>query len=357
MAIACALLVVLVGAGLGVGWPWFVDRPGPERGTPVAVSWPEGLDAREAARLLADLELTDSATAMELVLRATSAPDCFVAGPHLLSDAATPRQLVAMLCRAAEREIVKVTIPEGFNRFAIATRLEKLGVAARDAFVHSSEDRDVLAALGIEPAEQAEGDTAEGYLFPATYDFHVDSDPRDVVRRLTEEGDQRWMALRERHAGGWQRLQNVLGLDRRGALTLASMVEKEAVVDEERPLIASVFINRLQSTDLPRLQSDPTAIYGCYALPDRIESCRDFDGKATPALLRDADNVFSTYVIEGLPPGPIASPGEASIAAVLAPADSSYFYFVAKGHGRHTFSTTYEEHLAAVERLRDMRSR
>ena len=106
---------------------------------------------------------------------------------------------------------------------------------------------------------------------------------------------------------------------------------------------------------MPHLQSDPTAVYGCYAMPTAIAACAGFRGKATPAINRDPANVYSTYVTKGIPPGPIANPGMASIEAVLAPAKTNFLFFVAKGGGRHEFTASYAAHRKAVERLRAMR--
>jgi UPF0755 protein len=319
------------------------------------VSWPEGLGVGEAAQLLADLGLTDSPSAMAVVLRATAAPSCFVAGPHLLPKTATPRQLVAALCRESERPSVKVTIPEGFHRFAIATRLQQKGVVAATAFVHASADRELLYTLGIEPAEKPEGDTAEGFLFPASYNVQIDSDPREVVKLMVDESQRRWEHLIAENTAGWERLQAERQFERRQVLTLASMVEKEAAVDEERAIIASVFLNRLSDPAFRRLQSDPTAMYGCYAMRERIPSCKYFNGRATGAINRDKANSFSTYAHDDLPPGPIANPGSASIRAVLAPADTTYKFFVAKGEGRHEFTEDFDQHREAVKRLRELR--
>jgi UPF0755 protein len=115
-----------------------------------------------------------------------------------------------------------------------------------------------------------------------------------------------------------------------------------------------VFLNRLRSPAfVPKyLQSDPTATYGCFALPADIPACRDFSGRPSPAINDDPANRYSTYVHTGLPPGPIASPGAAAVEAVLAPAQSPYFYFVAAGGGRHAFSVDLAQHQQAVERLR-----
>src|SRR5262249_12349151 len=132
-------------------------------------------------------------------------------------------------------------------------------------------------------------------------------------------------------------------------VTLASMVEKEAAVDEERPLVASVFFNRLRDPAFTpkRLQSDPTSAYGCLTVPD-IGSCRSYAGRVTPEMNADDTNPYSTYRHDGRPPGPIANPGEKSILAVLAPAESRFLYFVARGEGRHTFSETYAQHSEAI---------
>lgn len=135
---------------------------------------------------------------------------------------------------------------------------------------------------------------------------------------------------------------------------LASIIEKEAAVDEDRPLIASVFINRLMDPEFKthRLQSDPTSSYGCVAWPGEAPSCSDFAGKPTPAMNRDPKNRYSTYTHAGLPPGPISNPGTKSLEAALAPPTTRYLYFVATGGGRHTFSETFDAHNDAIQRGR-----
>jgi UPF0755 protein len=195
-------------------------------------------------------------------------------------------------------------------------------------------------------------ESAEGYLFPATYEFPKDADAREVVQRLVKESDRRWEALLEARKDGFAALQSSLGWGRREVLTLASMIEKEAAVDDERPLIASVFLNRLLDPGFhpKRLQSDPTSSYGCIAWPEEAPSCADFAGKPTPAVNQDPKNRYSTYVRSGLPPGPIANPGARSIEAALAPSATRYLYFVASGGGRHTFSESLDAHNGAVRR-------
>lgn len=344
-------MVTLAAVGLIVGYG---RARAPDHGRLVEINWPEGLDAGEAAALLAAEGLVRSEQGMALYLRATGGTDGFVPGPHLLSQGLSGRELRQLLSRAPDRPRAKLTIPEGFHRFDIAARLEKLRVAGRRAFLAASADREMLDELGIERAGSVGAESAEGYLFPATYELPLDSDPREVVRRLVVESDRRWKALSARHADGLASLSASLGWGRREVLTLASIIEKEAVVDEERPMIASVFLNRLLDPAFPsrRLQSDPTSLYGCVAFPDDAPSCAGFSGKPTPEVVRDPKNRYSTYAHPGLPPGPIGNPGEASIAAVLAPASTRYLYFVATGGGRHTFSEDLDAHNAGVRRLR-----
>ncbi|AKV01884.1 hypothetical protein AKJ09_08547 [Labilithrix luteola] len=270
-------------------------------------------------------------------------------GPHLLSDDASPRDLVERVERRGLASKAKVTIPEGFTRFDIAKRLQSLHVASSGAFLEASANPALLHELGIE------ADSAEGYLFPATYELPHDSDPREVVRRMKGEFEKRFTALEQNHRLGLASLESSLGWSRHQLLTLASMVEKEAAVDDERPIIASVFLNRLRDPNFKRrvLQCDPTAGYGCLVLRDRVPGCAGYAGKITHAVNVDPLNTYSTYVHEGLPPGPIANPGVKSLQAVLAPSTTKYLYFVAREGRRHAFSETLDDHNTAVKDLRE----
>lgn len=276
-----------------------------------------------------------------------------VPGVHLLTDDASPHELVRRLEREGHATRAKVTIPEGWTRFDIAKRLQTLHVAWGQAFLDATANTDLLREIGIE------GDTAEGFLFPATYDLPLDSDPKDVVRRLVSEFDRRFIALEQNHRLGRAQLEGTLGWGRREIVILASMVEKEAAVDDERPIIASVFLNRLRDPSFKRklLQCDPTSAYGCLALRDRVPSCAGFAGKPTHAINVDPLNTYSTYVHEGLPPGPIGNPGTKSLQAVLAPASTKYLYFVVRGDRRHAFSETLDEHNTAVKDFKDRAAR
>ncbi|AUX23561.1 hypothetical protein SOCEGT47_040880 [Sorangium cellulosum] len=356
LLIGLAGALAVVAAGLTALVLWFGRTRAPDRGRVVEINWPDGLDADEAAALLAAEGLVKSERAMALYLRTTGGTRAFVPGPHLLFEGATPKELRQLLTRAEGRPTAKITIPEGWNRFDIAARLERLRIAGKRTFLSATADGAFLEALGIERGGAVGAESAEGYLFPATYEFALDTDARRVVKRLVDESDQRWKALVAQRADGLAALQATLGWGRREVITLASLVEKEAVVEEERPLIASVFLNRLLDPTfrpLRRLQSDATALYGCVAWPEEAPSCAAWGGKPTPEVVRDPKNRYSTYAHPGLPPGPIANPGAASIAAVLAPAATKYLYFVAAGGGRHAFSESLDAHNHAVRKRRE----
>jgi UPF0755 protein len=318
---------------------------GPGTGREVDLDWPAGLTAVEAAERLEAAGLVAHPRLFALYLRAIGATSELRAGHHLLSDDLSPRALVRRMQRAPAQERVKVVVPEGFTRFDVAKRLQGAKVCAARAFLEASVDASLLVELGIV------GDSAEGYLFPATYEFALDTEPTSVISRMKAEFDKRYERLTRDNAMGTEMLRSRMGWATREIVTLASMVEKEAAHDEERPLIASVFLNRLTNpTFTPkRLQSDPTSAYGCLAMPN-IASCHSFVGRVTPEMNTDDTNPYTTYRHEGLPPGPIANPGEKSIQAVLVPAESRYLYFVARGEGRHTFSETYAQHNEAIRR-------
>jgi UPF0755 protein len=267
-------------------------------------------------------------------------------GEHLMPAGETLARVAGILGGAGAT--VRVVFPEGITRFEMGRRLEAAGICSKRAFVQATQSRDLLSELRVG------GDSFEGFLFPATYEFSRDADAVDVVRRLKSEFDKRYAQLESVHASSRLDLAQSLKWGTRELVTLASMIEKEAVVDDERAMVASVFVNRLRSpTFTPkRLQCDPTGMYGCVLQQEGLlpvtPGCARFAGKATHDVNVDAQNTYSTYTREGLPPGPIANPGSKSLAAALSPTLSPYLYFVAKGQGRHTFSETYGAHERAV---------
>ncbi|MGC4088496.1 MAG: endolytic transglycosylase MltG [Polyangiaceae bacterium] len=267
-------------------------------------------------------------------------------GNHVLRSGLSARHLLQRLGRLASRSSVRVALPEGYTLFQVAERLQEKEICEAVAFVRASNDAATLSSVGIT------GTSAEGYLFPATYELLVDSEPAHVLKQLVAELRKRLARVDARAGGALSRIRTRRGWGEREVLTLASMVEREAAVSEERPLIASVFFNRLDDPSfrpLAMLQSDPTAAYGCLVAGAQAASCANFTGKVSAEMLRDSGNPYNTYRHAGLPPGPIANPGEDAILAVLNPAQGSYLYFVADGRGRHRFSRNFEEHRRAIE--------
>lgn len=245
------------------------------------------------------------------------------AGEFALSAPLTAGELIEKL---AAGEVVRhsVTLPEGIT---LAEAIEILH--HEPALAKTSADELSIALLSMTGRE----DSAEGLFLPETWSYTRGDSDLDILRRSHLALNELLSALWERRPEG-----SVLSSPY-AALTLASIVEKETGVAGERTQIAGVFLRRLERG--MRLQTDPTVIYG---LGD------DYDGDLKRRHLRDTTNLYNTYAIHGLPPTPIALPGEAALRAVFAPADGEALYFVAKGDGSHAFSVTLEEHEENVRR-------
>ena len=317
----------LLAAVLGLGWlgalrfgQW-AHEPRPVPG--VRIDVPPGASARRVARDLARAGLFPGPWAALATFYAWSDPARIHAGTYRFAGALRPVDVVAALTQGRVEQ-VEVTLPEGLTAREMAPILERAGVTGADAFT----------ALAYSPESPRRwdlpGPSLEGFLFPDTYRFARGQPPERVVdamiRRFREVALPLLPEARRR------------GLDLLSWVTLASLVEKEASRDDERPLVAAVFLNRLERG--MRLESDPTVIYGL----------RDFDGNLTRAHLR-TDHPYNTYTRRGLPPGPIASPGLASLRAAAYPADVDYLYFVSRNDGTHVFSRTYAEHRRWVRRF------
>jgi UPF0755 protein len=335
------LLAIAASTWLFVLYP---SERGPGGGRVVQVVITRNQSAKELAAMLTEEGLVAHPRIFALWVAASGGARKVVKGAHLLTDDASPRQLMARLERRPGGGSARVTFPEGWTRFDMARRLQDKHIVSVRDFLEATTDTALLDELGID------GESAEGFLFPATYDLWLDDDASDVVRRMKREFDRRWDIVSRGHSATLTDVMTSANLSVRDMVTLASLVEREAWADDERPLIASVFLNRLRDPAFKpkHLQCDPTAAYGCVVFPERASSCAAFSGKPTAAIEHDPDNPYSTYTHEGLPPGPIANPGSKSLEAVAAPSSTHYFYFVARGDGHHTFSETYETHMGAI---------
>lgn len=233
----------------------------------------------------------------------------------------------------AERATVDVTIPEGMTLTEAFKILEEKGVCTADKLQKSAENDDFNYSF---IADLPNGkNRLEGYLFPDTYTFYVDDDPARVINKFLSNFSSKFDSTLKDRA-------QKQGLTMRQVLIVASMVENEAKLDEDRPVIASVIYNRLNSRNFKYLQVDATIQ---YALGVHKETLTSDDLKI--------DSPYNTYTHEGLTPGPICSPGIAAIRAALYPAKTHYYYYVAKKDGSHIFSETAAEHAAAVKRAKE----
>ncbi len=257
--------------------------------------------------------------------RATSADRAVKAGEYDLAASLAPVEILAKLV-SGNVKTHPVTLPEGLRLDEIAARLGEAGIVDPAAFLERARDAELARALGLE------ADSFEGYVYPETYRFRRGTPPQEILERgLAEFRGRLTEADLEAVAASGRSLHEIV--------TLASIVEKETAVDEERRLIAAVFWNRIARG--MRLQSDPTVIYGI------IETRGSFDGDIRFRDLKES-TPYNTYTSHGLPPGPIASPTVESIRAVLDPAEETFLYFVSRNDGTHVFSNTLAEHSRAV---------
>jgi UPF0755 protein len=307
------------------------------------------LDARSsledvAARFSSERLITQPRL-FALYARVLGAGSRLRSGRVLVTAQMSARQLLQRVATGYGTTPLRITIPEGFNRFDIAARLAEWGVCSQADFLRSVADAEPVKDMA------ADADSREGYLFPDTYWLHDDMPAEQVVARFTSNAKRRLTQLEDNQSGRFVRLQTDYGLGLREVVILASIVEKEAHFPSEQPIIAGVFLNRLIDERFrpKRLQADPTVAYGCL-LAKSLPSCQGFDGKRiTRAMIADAQNPYNTYRIEGLPPGPIANPGLSALRAVLLPTVHDYFYFVARGDGHHAFSKDLAAHNLAVQ--------
>lgn len=271
-------------------------------------------------------------------------------GEYSLKDNMTPEEVLDTLLAGVKDVTVDVTIPEGLHMLEVFDLISKAGVTDRAKLEAAARDPKVLAKLGVS------GDTIDGYLFPETYKFKLPSTPEEVLGKMVVQHRVTWDRVQREHGPQIAKLKEKLGWSDRDILVMASIVEKEAVVDSERSRIAQVFINRLVDPSFkPKLlQTDPTIRYGCMVTPEKqkSEGCKKWDPtqRLRRAQLDDKDNLYNTYAHEGLPPGPICSPGYEALVATVTPDGSGFFYFVAKDDKSHVFSRTVEEHERNVDK-------
>lgn len=276
--------------------------------------------ALEASRIIADARL------FRLTLRLRGEEGRIQAGEYRFAEPLSTLEVIDRLT-AGEIYTFAVTVPEGLTLAETAEHLAAKGLGEADLLEQAFKDVATIAALDPEAVD------LEGYLFPSTYRFPRNPAAKEVAATMVSHFKLIFDGTRQARA-------RELGLTPREVVTLASVIEKETGKAEERPLIGSVFWNRLERG--MSLGSDPTVIY-------ILKLRGSYDGNLRRADLA-LDSPYNTYRYAGLPPGPIASPGAESIDAVLHPAETPYLYFVSKNDGSHHFSKTLREHNNAVRK-------
>lgn len=326
IAIALGTLLLILSALTSLGlWQMnrFVHTPADQSGKQQIIIIKPGKSLKGISRLLAHKKIITQDILFRLLVRHRKMATKIQAGEYGLSASMTPEQILTILVKG-QVMLHHITIPEGLNLEETAKLVERAGFGTRKDFLDLARDPGFAEQLKVRAA------TLEGYLFPETYFFRKDTPQKKIIQQMV----QRFNVV---YTPQWKQRTLDLGFSVHEIVTLASIIEKETGNSSERPIIASVFHNRLKRG--MRLDSDPTVIYG---IPD-------FNGNITRKDLQTI-TPYNTYKIKGLPAGPIANPGKFSLGAALFPAKTDFLYFVSKKDTTHKFSKTIQEHNKAVRR-------
>lgn len=334
LIVILSVAALLGGIGAGAG-AWIVFGPNtmPYTGER-SVILPEGTTLGAAIDSLGTNGILASDATFRLVATGTGWGEQIKPGHYRIPSYTSNYRLLDVLRRGLQAP-VRVTIPPGSRPKKVAEVVAKRLKMPADSFAAVLNDTSFAQSLGTEPAKLF------GYMLPNTYEFYWQTPPRTVARRVKAAFDRFYDRACASGADS-------LGFSKREVVTLASIVEWEAIYDREKPTIAGVYVNRLQQ-GWP-LQADPTVQYVLI----------DTEGKRTGRVLYEdieIDHPYNTYRRPGLPPGPITNPSPSSLRAAAYPADHRYFYFAANGEGGHTFSRTLREHNRAAKKYHEMLDR
>jgi UPF0755 protein len=289
------------------------------------ITIPEDANAREIAQYLSDNHIVRDINEFLFWLKISGKEKHLKSGTYELQRYKNPVYVINKLTRGGKSDII-ITIPEGLTIYETAEILDISGIINKGKFISLCNDRDFIKNFGIKVS------SLEGYLFPDTYSFSISQTDSEVISTFMKN---------------FSKQIGKFALDPDSIdkiIIIASIIEKEAKLEEERPIIAKVFVNRIK-VGRP-LESCATVFYALKNI--------NYEKYQTKTKLLQKDlklnSPYNTYIHTGLPPGPICSPGENSIASAVSPADVDYLYFVSIGNGRHHFSKTFREHIAVKER-------
>lgn len=324
-----AIVIALVGAGASYYAIRFLSTAPSGSDEQIVFEVKAGESFKAVARRLEEQGLVESAWKLELFARINRSGSKMRVGEYALRRNFRPREIMQVLVSGKSIEY-PVTIPEGANRFEIAEILSKQGIIDRMDFMSLTNNKAFIReVLGQEV------NSLEGYLFPETYHITKYTGGRGLIRMMVDRFKENYRKLG--NTTGWSRS----GLTDHQIVTLASIIEKETGAPEERPVIASVFFNRLR-VNMP-LQTDPTIIYGLF-----LERGA-WDGSLPRSELQ-RPGPYNSYLNRGLPPGPIGNPGFEALRAAGMPQKTDYLFFVSRNDGTHTFSREYGQHHDAVKK-------
>ncbi len=311
-----------------------INNPIGDDPTPVNFVVEIGETAVSISSRLQELDLITDATLFRRFLQYHGLDASLEAGEYQLRRNMTMREIAEALQHSRMVEVA-ITIPEGWRAEQVADYLTAENIMDGSVFLAAVRQGDVIEHPLL--ADRPAGVGLEGYLFPDTYRLPAQAAPEDLLGRMLDN-------MQSRLPIGWEGMAAAQGLTFYDVLTVAAIVEREAVIPEERPTIASVYLNRIQQGMY--LNADPTVQYAMGYQPDTGQWWK------TPVTLEEYQGVnspYNTYLNPGLPPGPIASPGADSILAVLQPDQTPYLYFLGTGDGSHIFAETFEEHERNVQ--------
>lgn len=323
----CALILA-VGAAVGyLGYQFSHSRP-TDQGIEVIYEVKPGIPFNAMAQEFQEKGLIQNAHFFSIYARLVGQRNKVKRGEYLLRTDMMPKEILNVITsgKSIERSF---TVSEGLNLYEISDLYEKAGFGKHEDFWRLTHDKALIKTLLGE-----EHDSLEGYLFPETYKLTKYTDAKTLITSMVKRFLYVYNEIiPQNKIQGWSRHQIV---------TLASIIEKETGSPEERPLISSIFHNRLAKH--MRLQTDPTVLYGKAERLGRMDISITREDLSLPTP-------YNTYVIPALPPGPIANPGRDALLAAIQPATTPYLFFVSQNNGTHIFSADYQSHLKAVQRF------
>jgi UPF0755 protein len=333
--VVLAIIGIFLGSILGLGFVGynFMNTPASQDAQEVVFEVEPGLSFTAVAKKLEKLNLISNADLLILYAKINKSIAQIKVGEYMISPHMLPLDIIDILKSGKSIER-KITISEGLNMFEIANIFAEAGFGNLASNIEIFKDKELVKQLLGEDYE-----SLEGYLYPETYTYTKYTPLKTIISQMVQLSNENWNKVKAKaESRAWTKHQ---------VFTLASIIEKETGAGDERPLISSVFFNRLKKNMM--LQTDPTVLYA-KNLHLGLTPENTLQDNITRADL-SFQHPYNTYTIKGLPPGPIANPGLASLQAAVEPAETDYLFFVSRNDGTHVFTKEYGDHKKAVSQF------